>query len=126
MAIEVDDTFLNRVRGITNQLSSDIVSSPQGTLSALVVKAGTERFPLGTTIVGQVAQVSTALSTLLTGLGTTAGTRAAQIALFLASTDDTESLNNQSAQDFLHTVPGWSQTGGTPPPAGNPPPTTPA
>jgi len=112
--IEIDDAFMGRVETTLRQLGEDIAASPDGPLANFTVKAGGPNFTLGLAIAERVKSMTSEVDKTLTLLSTTSQNRAGQISMYRVMTDDAETLNDTSAQDFLHDVPNWGQPTGGP------------
>ncbi|GAA0911008.1 hypothetical protein [Virgisporangium aurantiacum] len=111
--IEVDDAFMGQVEKTLRQLGVDIAASPHGPLANFTVKAGGKNFLLGLAVTERVKSMTQAVDSTLTQLSSTATNRANQISLYRIVTDDAESLNDTSAQDFLRDAPNWVQANAT-------------
>lgn len=118
--VQVDDTYLDSLQTVLGNVATNLVNSPQGSLTTLVLKAGGDSYTHGANVVNRFSATTTALDGLLTAFGNTMSDRASQIRLFRQTTDDTESLNNESADFFNSHFPGWANTSGGNGP-GNPP-----
>jgi hypothetical protein len=112
--IEIDDAFMGQVETKLRQLGIDMVASPWGPLANYVVKSGGPNFALGLAISERVKSVTQGVDATLNVLATTSQNRAGQISLYRVMTDDAETLNDTSAEDFLHDVPNWGQPTGGP------------
>lgn len=108
MAITVDEAFLNRASKINDTIAQEVVASPHGDIKAIVLKAGHNNFSLGNSVNATVAKTGADLDARLTEIRDTASLRSNQLQMFIAMTNDTEDLNNLTAQDILTKTPSWN------------------
>lgn len=123
--IQVDDAYLKAIQIVFGNLSTMVVNSPQGNLSGFALKAGGAGYTHGANVVSRFTTAATGVEQALTTFGTTLSDRASQIRVFQQTTDDTESLNDESADFFRQHFPGWLDSGGVTTPSTTPPTTTP-
>ncbi|MFG2042304.1 hypothetical protein [Dactylosporangium sp. NPDC048998] len=108
MGITVDEAFLDNAAKINDTIAQDVVNSPKGDIKTIVLKPGHNNFTLGNNVNAAVAKTGADLDARLTEIRETASLRSTQLKMFIAVTNDTESLNDLTAQDFLTKTPSWN------------------
>lgn len=112
MPIKVDEAFLNRLASIMRDLAAQSPAASGGELDSMKLLLGHNNFVAGQQLAALLRTRGGEIQQRLDELGQTSGNRAVELRLLLEMTNNTEDINDLTAEDFGNQLPSWSSGGG--------------
>ncbi|MET7394110.1 hypothetical protein ABZS66_11505 [Dactylosporangium sp. NPDC005572] len=107
MPIEVDDAFIDNIANVNFHLAAEAPGAAKGEIDNLIIKSGHANFAPGQNLASVIRADGSTVKQRLGELGALAGTRYQDLKTFLLITDDAESLNDMTVDEFRSTVPSF-------------------